>query len=292
MKKTDNSEHLFEAAYRKEGLSRRSVSHFRKMIYGHYLREGRSLPWRKTRNPYRILVSEVMLQQTQVGRVLDKYRLFIKTFPDFASLANAPLADVLRTWQGLGYNRRAVALKKAAEAVMSEFQGKLPLSAEALVRLPGIGKYSAAAIYTFTTNSPSLFIETNIRRVYIHFFFRDRRGVSDEEILPVLAGTLDKKNPRDWYYALMDHGVKLIAEVENPNRRSSRYRRQSPFEGSARQMRGAILRILTDSPGMTRAQLERSTSGYAGDIDRLLLELVREGFLEKKGKRFGIRQGK
>jgi A/G-specific adenine glycosylase len=292
MKKTNNPEQLFEAAYRKKGLSRRSVALFRRMIYGYYLDEGRSLPWRKTKNPYRILVSEVMLQQTQVGRVLDKYRLFVKTFPDFASLARAPLADVLRIWQGLGYNRRAIALKKTAGAVVSDFGGRLPRSPGALVKLPGIGKYSAAAIYTFTTGSPSLFIETNIRRVYIHFFFPDRQGIGDDEILPVLAQTLDEKDPRSWYYALMDYGVKLKAEVENPNRRSSRYRRQSPFGGSARQVRGLILRILTESPGMTKGRIEEQVSGYAGGVEGLLRDLVKEGFLEKRGNRFIIRSGK
>jgi A/G-specific adenine glycosylase len=291
MKKTNNTEDLFEAVYRKEGLSRRSVSLFRNMIYDHSRKEGRSLPWRKTRNPYRILVSEVMLQQTQVGRVLDKYKLFIETFPDFASLARAPLADILGVWQGLGYNRRAIALKKTAGTVMKDFGGRLPLSPEVLIKLPGIGKYSASAIYTFAAVRPSLFIETNIRRVFIHFFFRDRQGIEDTDILPFIARTMDKKNPRGWYYALMDYGVKLKAEVENPNRRSSRYRKQSPFEGSARQLRGAIVRVLAASPGMTKSQLAKKV-GHAGEIDPLLSDLVREGFLEKKRGRFGIRQGK
>jgi A/G-specific adenine glycosylase len=285
-------EHLFETAYRQEGLSRRSVGLFRRMIYGYYLKEGRSLPWRKTKNPYRILVSEVMLQQTPVARVLEKYRHFIEAFPDFPSLARAPLADVLGAWRGLGYNRRAVALKKTAEAVVADFGGRLPRSPEALVTLPGIGRYSAAAIYTFTTGSPSLFIETNIRRVYIHFFFRDRQGVSDDEIVPLLAKTLDRKDPRSWYYAVMDYGVKLKTEVENPNRRSARYRKQSPFEGSARQARGLILRTLTDARGMTKGGLEKQIPGHAAGIERLLRDLVKEGFLEKRGRRFAIRSGK
>ena len=292
MKETDTHEDLFETALREEDLSRRTVILFRKMIRAHYLSEGRPMPWRKTKDPYRILVSEVMLQQTQVGRVLDKYREFLRAFPDFGSLAKASLADVLRVWQGLGYNRRAIALKKTAESVLRDHGGKLPLSPEALVQFPGIGKYSAAAIYTFATGSPSLFIETNIRRVYIHFFFRDRGDVRDEEILPLLERTLDVRDPREWYYALMDYGVKLKAEVGNPNRRSSRYRKQTPFEGSARQTRGAVLRKLTGSSGMTKRQLAKTVPSSGADLDLLLAALVKEGFLEKRAGKYSIRSGK
>lgn len=278
----------FEAILMREGISRRSISLFRKMIYDHHLRERRPLPWRKTRNPYRILVSEIMLQQTQVGRVLDKYRLFIKAFPDFAALAEAPISDILNAWQGLGYNRRAISLKKIAETVVEQYGGSLPSDPEVLITLPGIGKYSAPAIYTFVTGRPSLFIETNIRRVYIHFFFQDRQGIGDEEIIPILEKTMDAKDPRQWYYALMDYGVKLKAEVENPNKRSAGYRKQSPFKGSARQVRGAILRALIGSSAMTKNQIKKRVSGYAGDIDGILACLVKEGFLEKKNERFRV----
>jgi A/G-specific adenine glycosylase len=288
MKKGRNPGLEFEAILMREGISRRSISLFRKMIYNHYLREGRPLPWRKTRNPYRILVSEIMLQQTQVGRVLDKYRLFINAFPDFAALAVAPISDILNAWQGLGYNRRAISLKKIAETVGDHYGGSLPSDPEVLITLPGIGKYSASAIYTFMTGKPSLFIETNIRRVYIHFFFQDRQGIRDKDIIPILEKTMDAKDPRQWYYALMDYGVKLKAEVENPNKRSAGYRKQSPFKGSVRQVRGTILRALIGSSGLTKSQIEKIVSGYAGDIDRILACLVREGFLEKKYTRFRV----
>lgn len=288
MKKGRNLQLEFEAVLTHEGISRRSISLFRKMIYDHYQREERPLPWRKTRNPYRVLVSEIMLQQTQVGRVLDKYGLFINAFPDFAALAEAPISEILNAWQGLGYNRRAISLKKIAETVVQQYRGRLPLDPEVLITLPGIGKYSAYAICTFITDKPSLFIETNIRRVYIHFFFRERHDIGDKEIIPLLEKTMDAKDPRQWYYALMDYGVKLKAEVENPNRRSSGYRKQSPFKGSARQARGAILRALIGSPGMTKSQIRKEVPGHAGDIDMILASLVREGFLEKKAQRFRV----
>jgi A/G-specific adenine glycosylase len=288
MKKGRNPGLEFEDILRHEGISRRSISRFRKIIYDHYLREGRTLPWRKTRNPYRILVSEIMLQQTQVGRVLDTYRLFIHVFPDFVALAEAPISDILIAWQGLGYNRRAISLKKIAETVVEYYGGSLPLDPEVLITLPGIGKYSAPAIYTFVTGKPSLFIETNIRRVYIHFFFRDVQGIGDKEIIPILEKTMDDKDPRQWYYALMDYGVKLKAEVENPNKRSAGYRKQSPFKGSARQVRGAILRALIGSSGMTKNQIKKRACGHACDIEGILACLLREGFLEKKDERFRV----
>jgi A/G-specific adenine glycosylase len=288
MKKGRNPGSEFEAILMHEGISRRSISLFRKMIYDHYRWEGRPLPWRKTRNPYRILVSEIMLQQTQVGRVLDKYRLFINAFPDFAALAEAPISDIVRAWQGLGYNRRAVSLKRIAETVVENYGGSLPLDPEVLITLPGIGKYSASAIYTFVTGKPSLFIETNIRRVYIHFFFQDRQGIGDKEIIPILDKTMDAKDPRQWYYALMDYGVKLKAEIENPNRRSSGYRKQSPFKGSRRELRGAILRTLIRTPGITKTTLKREMSAYPGDIDAILEDLVKEGLIALKGGRLRV----
>lgn len=246
------------------------------------------MPWRKTRNTYHILLSEVMLQQTQVERVLVKYREFIRAFPNFSRLAKAPLAEVLRVWQGMGYNRRAINLKKLAELIVHEYQGKLPLVPEELVKLPGIGRYSSAAIHTFATNSPTFFIETNIRRVYIHFFFRDREGIRDDEIMPLIEKTMDRTNPREWYYALMDYGVKLKKEVANPNRRSAHYTRQSKFEGSQRQIRGQILKTLLHSAGMTKSSLEKMMTRVPENFDQILDGLIAEGFLKKSEGKFVI----
>ncbi|MDP2158256.1 MAG: A/G-specific adenine glycosylase [Nitrospirota bacterium] len=246
------------------------------------------MPWRRTKNPYHILLSEVMLQQTQVDRVLLKYPEFLKSFPDLFSLAEAPLADVLRKWQGMGYNRRAISLKKLAGIIMSEYQGQLPLDPEELVKLPGIGRYSASAIYTFTTNKPVCLIETNIRRVYIHFFFGDREGIRDNEIMLLVEKTLDSKNPREWYYALMDYGIKLKKEMTNPNRRSAHYAKQSRFEGSNRQIRSSILKILLHSPGITTAAIKRDLAKVPDNFDQILHGLIAEGFLKKAGQKIEI----
>jgi A/G-specific adenine glycosylase len=217
---------------------------FRNIIYNHYHKHPRILPWRKTTDPYHILVSEFMLQQTQIERVMDHYGPFIRQFLDFQMLSEAQLKDVLKQWQGLGYNRRAINLKETARKVMDEHAGLLPKNMDQLMTLPGIGRSTAGAVLAFAYQIPVAFIETNIRRVFIHFFFSGREMVKESEILHLVDLTLDKENPREWYYALMDYGALLKKQTPNPNRKSATYSRQAPFEGSNRQVRGAILRHL------------------------------------------------
>jgi A/G-specific adenine glycosylase len=278
----------FRVDLRRKSLVPQAARIFQDLIYEHYHREPRNLPWRKTRNPYRILVSELMLQQTQVERVLEKYKLFIRTFPDFSSLAVAPLIDILKVWQGLGYNRRAIALQKIARTVMGENRGSLPVSREELLKLPWIGEYTASAILTFTYNQPNVFIETNIRRVFIHLFFPDRANVSDAAILPLIEKTLDTTNPREWYYALMDYGVMLKKTAGNPNRKSAQYQKQTPFRGSNRQLRGMILKTLIKNPGISKKELIEKLNLDPEKIEKNLVLLLQEGFLKKKGNRFSI----
>jgi len=266
-----------------------SVRDFRDIIYRHYRENPRAMAWRKTTNPYRILVSEIMLQQTQVERVSAKYKQFIKTFPSFESLARSSLRDILGVWQGMGYSRRAVALKKIAETVISDFRGKLPSSEDEFIKLPGIGKYTAAAILAFAFNKPTVFIETNIRRVFIHFFFQGRTLVMDSEIIPLVEKTLDRSNPREWYYALMDFGAMLKRKTENPNKRSAHYRKQLPFHGSNRQVRGMILRLLLRKPAITESEIVRELKSNPKKIKENLSALQNEGFIWRKGKRFEVR---
>lgn len=273
---------------RRGGFTPLSVRSFRNIIYRHYHENPRKLAWRMTANPYRILVSEIMLQQTQVERVSGKYGEFIKTFPSFKSLARASLRDILEVWQGMGYNRRAVALKKIAETVVSDFRGKLPSSEHELIELPGIGRYTASAILAFAFNKPTVFIETNIRRVFIHFFFQERALVRDSEILPLVEKTLDRSNPREWYYALMDFGVMLKTKTENPNKRSAHYRKQSPFQGSNRQVRGMILSLLLRKPEITESEIVRELKSDPERTKENLTALQNEGFVGRKGKRFNV----
>jgi A/G-specific adenine glycosylase len=249
------------------------------------------MPWRETRDPYRILVSEVMLQQTQVDRVRPKYAEFLGAFPDVAALAAASLEQVLATWQGLGYNRRAVALQRTARLLLRDHGGSVPEGQEALLALPGIGPATAAAIRAFAFGAPSVFIETNIRRVFIHEFFPGRSTVADAELLPLIAATLDRRRPREWYYALMDYGASLARRVENPNRRSVAHVRQPPYAGSDRQVRGAILRALIGGGAQAAGPLARAVAADRQRVVRLLGDLEREGFVQRAGGRFRIAHG-
>lgn len=263
-------------------LTQATVQKFREMIYRHYRIYGRKLPWRMTRNPYYILVSEIMLQQTQVQRVMGKYGPFIRVFPDFSSLVRASLRRVLQEWQGLGYNRRAIALKQIAQRVTKEFHGKLPSSVETLKTFPGIGEATAASISAFAFHEPTVFIETNIRRVFIHSFFHDRTNIRDNEILPLVEQTLDATHPREWYYALMDYGVLLKQKQVNPNRRSAHYQKQSPFQGSNRQVRGMILKALTTESHLSEQEIAQKLQMGLQKTKDILVQLEKEGFIERK----------
>jgi len=271
-----------------EGLSRNVIRKFQKIIFQHYKRNARAFPWRQTHDPYQIFVSEIMLQQTQVDRVIEKYKKFIFVFPDVFSLARAPLEKVLKAWLGLGYNRRAIALKKSAELVVKKFKGKLPESEKELLTLPGVGKYTAAAISVFAFNRPVVLLETNVRTVFIHCFFEDKTEVKDCEIIPLVQATLNTANPRRWYNALMDYGVMLKKTLPNPGRKSAHYTRQGRFEGSDRQIRGAILRALAAG----KARSEQAVIELAGNgpdrIKKILLQLQEEGFVKRNKQKIMI----
>jgi len=258
-----------------------TIERFRAAVYDHYERHGRDFPWRRTTDPYCILVSEVMLQQTQTKRVAQKYVEFIARFPDFGALAGATTAEVLAAWQGLGYNRRAQALHAAARNVCAGFGGRLPPEREALRSLPGIGPYTAAAVRAFAFNLPDAFIETNIRTVFIHEFFPGVEGVRDTDILPLVEATLDRDNPRRWYQALMDYGAAL-KESGNPSRRSAHHRPQSRFDGSRRQARGVILRTLLHDGSTTSAELRQRIEGWDARFDDALETLKRDGMVSER----------
>ncbi len=269
-------------------LTPQRIRLFRQRIYAYYQKNKRVLPWRRTHDPYKILVSELMLQQTQVGRAIEKYREFLRRFPTIESLARAPLHAILEQWQGLGYNRRALALKRLAVIIADRHGGLIPRKIEALKALPGVGAATAGAVCAFAFDKPVVFIETNIRSVFIHFFFRNSEAVKDSEIFPLVEQTLDAKRPREWYYALMDYGAMLKEQHANPGRRSAHYARQSPFEGSRRQIRGKILKAVVTHPGISEAALVREINRDEGLVKQVLEELRKEGFIGKKGRRFFI----
>jgi A/G-specific adenine glycosylase len=269
-------------------LTPEQVISFQAVIYRHYNEYGRELPWRKTKNPYHIFVSEVMLQQTQVERVIKKYTPFISIFPDFASLARAELKDVLSVWQGLGYNRRALALVRAARTVTSEYGGHLPAKLEDLTKLSGVGRATASSLQAFAFNKPAVFIETNIRRVFIHHFFEGKENVKDNDILPFVEATLDRSNPGMWYHALMDYGAMLKKEIPNPNIRSLHYKKQPPFKNSDRQIRGAILRILLEKSPLSYSELEEMIREPGTRIRIIIDQLKADGLVQKRKGRYSI----
>ena len=263
---------------------------FRKTVYDYYKRHGRKLPWRlKSATPYHILVSEIMLQQTQVDRVVDKYKVFIKKFPTSRALANAPVRDIYTHWKGLGYNRRALALKKAAEIITNEYKGKLPRTINELVRLPGVGPYTAAAVRAFAFDLPGVVIETNIRTVYLFHFFKNKEYVTDKQLIPIIEATLDHPHPGRWYSALMDYGAMLKKEHGNISRRSAHHTVQPPFKGSKRELRGDILKALDEKTQLTKTMLAKQLDKTVQEIGPLLTGLEKEGFITRQKTYYRLR---
>lgn len=233
------------------------------------------LPWRKARGPYRVLLSEYMLQQTQVSRVIGKLKEFIKAAPTITRLAALSQREILQLWQGLGYNSRALRLHQTAKEISENYGGKIPSHRNTLVSLPGIGPYTAGAIRVFAWNLPDTFIETNIRRVFIYEFFSNKKKVDDKQILELIEQTLYTKDPRTWYESLMDYGATLPKILKgNPNIKSKHYTKQSTFKGSDRQLRGEILRRALSGQKISAKVLREKPER----VRKILTNLRKEGF--------------
>jgi A/G-specific adenine glycosylase len=263
-----------------------NIETFKKIIWRYYRNHARDFLWRRTQNPYKILVSEVMLQQTQALRVGPKYLSFLKKFPTTKILAKAKLSTVLKEWQGLGYNRRALYLKKCAIDIETKFDGNFPRDYKTLCSLPGIGPATAGDILAFAWNKPVVVIETNIRSVFLHFFFTEKEKVSDKEILPLIEKTLDIKNPREWYWALFDYGA-FLKMTGNPSQRSKHHVKQSKFIGSHRQKRSRVLKLILEKP---RKEIElKSVLGYDNiTLSKIISDLQKEGLIRKNKGIFSV----
>lgn len=267
----------------------------------------RDLPWRRTRDPYAIWVSEAMLQQTQVSRVTGRWQHWLERFPTVDALAATSSADVLDEWQGLGYNRRALALWKAAQQIVQDYSGELPSDEAALRLLPGIGPATAAGVRAFAFDLPGTYLETNVRAVFLHELFPGVEGVPDSAIAALVdeacprasldvMGATQPCTPRSWYYAALDYGAYLKRSLPNPSRRSRLFTRQSRFEGSHRQKRAAVVRFLlaahsTGAPPASVDDVVRELSRLefeagrepvqASYVEGLLSELAAEGFCQE-----------
>ena len=219
-----------------EDLSADSIGQFQEQILAWYDTFKRDLPWRGDPDPYHILVSEIMLQQTGVERVIPKYLAFLDRFPSLRSLADASLADVLRQWQGLGYNRRALNLQQAARTVVERFGGEIPRTLVDLESLPGIGKYTARAVASFAFGMQVPVVDTNVRRVLSSLI---GRALSDRETWDLAEKVLPEGRAADWNSALMDYGALVKKSVPRPVAIKS-----EPFTSTNRFWRGRIVDAL------------------------------------------------
>lgn len=265
---------------------------FRSTVWERGLEQYRDLPWRRTQDPYAIWLSEVMLQQTQVSRVDGRWQRWLERFPSVESLADAQQADVLEEWQGMGYNRRALSLLRAARSIVDA--GSFPTELRELVALPGIGPATAAGIRAFAFNLPGVYLETNVRTVFLHELFPSREGVPDKALVPLVEAACPEDDARGWYYALLDYGAWLKRTVPNPSRRSSAHVRQKSFEGSHRQKRAEVVRILLAARGdgmrdehvareLSRIETEAGRTSVSVEATRSLLdELSHEGFCRSR----------
>lgn len=266
----------------------------------------RDLPWRKTRNPYHIVVSEIMLQQTQVSRVIPKYRTFLRTFPSWRSLADAPLSRVLHAWSGLGYNRRARQLQMLARTVQQEYHGKLPQAEHALRKLPGIGPYTARAIRVFAFHRRAAPQDTNINRVVRRYFFGERT-VPHAELEKKVAAVLPARDAFWWNHAMMDFGA-AVCTAQRPacatcplqatckaaphflSGRIPTVRRKpqaEPFHASLRYLRGRIIHHLlhgANSVGALSGAVSRETRQPQARVRLAIQKLVAEGLVARSGK--------
>ncbi len=267
-------------------LTSQEITAFQKKILEWYEKNQRSLPWRHNRDPYRILISEVMLQQTQVARVIEKYQLWMHSFPTIQELANASTRDVLSHWSGLGYNRRALFLHRLAKELVETYDGKFPESEKVLLSLPGIGKYTARALLCFAFDQQIAVVDTNIKKIILTQF-PQAKDVSEREIEEIAGSLLPEGKAYEWNQALMDYASMELKNIAHP-----RVAKQKPFQQSDRLYRGEILRILLKNSSLSENDLYREVCKKKEvertRFERILSGMVREDLLKRQGQMIAI----
>ncbi|MGM5481265.1 MAG: Fe-S cluster assembly protein HesB [Nanobdellota archaeon] len=254
-----------------------NISAFQDKILSYYESEGRDLPWRHTTDRYRIMVSEIMLQQTQVSRVIEKYGEWMEMFPTSNALAAASLSEVLKLWKGLGYNNRAKRLQDSARIIVDEYEGIVPDTVEELMKLPGIGPYTARSILIFADNLDIATVDTNIRRLFIAEFDVPEK-TSDKELFEFAQRMIPKDRSRDWHNALMDYGAVVLTSRKSGIRPKTT---QSKFIGSRRQYRAKMLHHIVEKGSLTVAEAESEYEDSPAPVKEILDELASDGLVRK-----------
>lgn len=262
-------------------LEQKQIREFQTNIFVWWKKNKRDLPWRHTHDPYKIMVSEVMLQQTQVSRVLAGYREFIERYPTVKVLAKASTSDVVKIWKGMGYNRRALYLKQAARAVVDRYGGTFPKSEKELVKLPGLGTYTARAILVFAYRQNTACVDTNIRQIITHYFF-DEKPQKPSIIQAVADQLLPLGKSWEWHQALMDFGA-LELNVSRVTYHVSR-KKTIPFRQSNRFYRGRIIDRLREGKIREASLITEFQTTYGKSrefILTIIAGLARDGLLAR-----------
>lgn len=260
--------------------SQQRISSFQKYIVRWWKTHRRDLPWRHTHDPYKICVSEVMLQQTQVSRVRSKYKEFLLHFPSVLALAHASSSDVLQVWKGMGYNRRALYLQRTARIIVKEYHNHFPISEHLLIKLPGVGIYTARAILVFAYKKDIAMVDTNIRRIITHFFFHDER--QKESVIQEMADRLVPQGRSwEWHQALMDYGALAMPKTKIDKRRTNK-----PFRESNRFYRGRIVDRLREGEIQEDVLIIQFMNTYKKERDfirNIITGLLRDGLVKRSG---------
>lgn len=263
-------------------LDEQKITSFQTKILNFYKQQGRDLPWRNTSNPYYIHLSEIMLQQTQVSRVINYYQKFIKNFPDLQSLSNASRHILLANWQGLGYNNRIIRLQESAKLLLENYDGEYPQDQKELQNLPGIGSYTSGAILSFAFNITSKVVDTNIRRILIHELNLDE-NISIRDLEEIAYQVTPKNRAKEWNNALMDYGaLELTAKKVNIRPIT----KQSKFIGSTRWVRSQIVKQLLEQHEISIKDLEIRFHNYT--INDILEKMQKDQLIKIKNNKVYI----